>query len=376
MVTLTRSDAIDEVLTRVDTLGFEMGPGFTSHAPMGAEALVTLGYATDAVPWIDRYIREVPHFPRPEPTSSRVNPNDEADWRDALGRHERLADWVLLFEEEMENEPWADTLARWWPRLVDGFIGGLTHGLIRTAHAVRSLDAEPNPTPRLQRELARALAYMAVQYSPLPGRPEPTGNRSLSEAFAGLPIIPPSQVVGAGPQRRRGGRYGQEEGDALAEWQDAVNQLEPPADLDRALLSMSREAANILRDRAAIKPSPVQMIASVHVMTAPSAARMLLPHLPVETHAQTYARVWQVVAGLAAAFMVRKNDTSPRDDHGRQPLALDELRARAIDNRAAHAIKLTETCLRDYQDDPDPVYLFAAEDVLPRIIITDSTPGG
>jgi hypothetical protein len=47
-----------------------------------------------------------------------------------------------------------------------------------------------------------------------------------------------------------------------------------------------------------------------------------------------------------------------------------------MENGAAHAIKLTEACLRDYADNPDPVYLFTAEDVLPRIKATPSTPGG
>src|SRR6266403_1648721 len=137
MISQTRRDVVDEVLARVDNLGFEMGPGFTSHAAMGAETVVTLGFLDEAVPWIDHYIQEVPHFPRPEPSSVRIKPTDESDWRNELGNFERLGDWVELFEEVLENEPWTDALGRWWPRLVVGFLGGLTHGLIRTAHAVR-----------------------------------------------------------------------------------------------------------------------------------------------------------------------------------------------------------------------------------------------
>ena len=40
------------------------------------------------------------------------------------------------------------------------------------------------------------------------------------------------------------------------------------------------------------------------------------------------------------------------------------------------AIKLTEACIREYQDTLDPGYLFVAEDVVPHIRATDSTPGG
>lgn len=108
MIPQTRRDTIDEVLARVENLGFEMGPGFTSHAPMGAETVVTLGFLDEAVPWIDRYIQEVPHFPRPDPTSVRINANDESDWRNELGKFERLGDWVVLFEDALENEPWMD----------------------------------------------------------------------------------------------------------------------------------------------------------------------------------------------------------------------------------------------------------------------------
>lgn len=375
MPTLTRHDVMDEVRSRVETIGFEMGPGFTSHAPMAAEALVALGFKDEAIPWIDRYIAALPHFARVEPTPARIDAADEAEWRAAFGDHNRLGDWVNLFREEIENASWRDVLAHWWPRLLPGFLGGLTHGLIRTAHAVRTLADDPKPTQGHLRELCDAMAYMAAQYSPLPGEPATLGTRSLATALAKLPVLHPSQVIGAGVNRRRGGRFGPEEAESAADWVDAVNQLAPADDYDAALLALTHEAGNLLRRKAGTNPSPVQMIASVHVMTAPSAARMLLPHLPPGMHGQTYARVWQVAAGLAAAFILR-TETTPPDDLGREPLSLNELRTRAIESGAAHAIKLTEACLRDYRDEPDSVYLFTAEDVLPQIKATESSPGG
>src|SRR5436189_6128636 len=102
---VTRHDTIDEVLTRVDPIGFEIGPGFTGHAPMATEALITLGHLDEAVPWIDRYIREVPHHPRPEPTAGRIDPRAESDLRGALGDLGRLGDWEVLVRDETEAAP-------------------------------------------------------------------------------------------------------------------------------------------------------------------------------------------------------------------------------------------------------------------------------
>ncbi|HEY7061497.1 MAG TPA: questin oxidase family protein [Chloroflexota bacterium] len=375
MTTLTRNDVINEALARADDLGFEMEHGgFTSHAPMAAEALISLGHLAEAVPWIERYVCTVPHLERPAPTGRRIDPRAEADWCAALGDLERLGDWAVLFQEEMEDAPWAEVLARWWPRLLPGFVGGLTHGLIRTAHAVRSLAADPQPTARERRELSDALAYWSVRYTPLPGHAEPRGARSVADALAALPALPPREIIGA-QLRGLTGVTREDESGAWAGFDDAASALAPPADVDAALLALTRETADLLRNRAAVNPSPVQMIASVHTVTAPSAARMLLPHLPVETHLPTYARVWQTTAALAAAFTLHV-DAPARDDRERMPLSPAELDARAVENGAAHAIKLTEASLREYRDNPDPVYLFMLEDVLPHIRATPITPGG
>ena len=370
----TRHDTIEEVLSRLDEVGFEIGPGFTGHAPMAAEALVALGHPDTAVAWIDRYVCAVPHHPPPAPTGSRIDRRVEADWRAALGDLERLGDWVVLFQEELAEAAWPDVLARWWPRLLPGFMGGLTHGLIRTAHAVRSLTAEPSPTPREQRELCYALAYWAVRYTRVPGAPELQGTRSLPTALAALPTMPPREIIGAQLRNLGDGERADEDG-TWARFNAAVDELAAPADLDRALLTLTRETADRLRNRAAVNPSPVQMIASVHTVTAPAAARLLLPHLPPEMHQATYARVWQVTAALTAAFTAHLG-TPAHDDRDRVPLQPDELNARAVESGAAHAIKLTEACLREHRDNPDPVYLFALEDVLPHIRDTASTPGG
>ncbi|HEX6513076.1 MAG TPA: hypothetical protein VF157_12290, partial [Chloroflexota bacterium] len=117
------------------------------------------------------------------------------------------------------------------------------------------------------------------------------------------------------------------------------------------------------------------MIAAVHSLSAPAAARMLLPHLPAEQHRPTYAFVWQVVAALSAAFTAHL-PAPERHDEDRAPLSQTELQARGVEHGGAHAIKFTEACLREHQASGDPVYLFAAEEIVPVMRITDSTPGG
>lgn len=374
MATLTRSDTLEEVFSRIETLGYAMGSGgFTSHAPMATETLVALGYHQEAIAWLDRYMSSVPHAPRPERTAWPIDPNDEASWCEALGDHDRLADWVAMFDEELENESWSDVLARWWPRLVPGFLAGLTHGLIRTAHASRVLAGESNPSQRLRRELARGLGYLAARNSPLPGRPSLQGALGVREAIAGLPEVHPREVLGAGVERRSGGRHVTDEG--LEGFADAVNTLAAPADVDQALLDLTHETAGLLRNRAAADQTPIRMIAAIHSLTAPAAARMLLPHLPSEQRLPTYAFVWQVVAALSAAFTAHLPVPQRHDEH-REPLSEPELQGRALEHGGAHAIKFTEACLREHRASGDPVYLFAAEEIVPVMRITDSTPGG
>jgi hypothetical protein len=65
--------------------------------------------------------------------------------------------WEAYLDRELQEGLWRDLLARWWARLLPGIAAGSTHGVIRTAHAVRALGdgeapervAELGPRPRL-----------------------------------------------------------------------------------------------------------------------------------------------------------------------------------------------------------------------------------
>ena len=59
--------------------------------------------------------------------------------RPALGRFDRVGDWEHMFRRLLGVRPCHDVVAQWWPRVSPGLFSRLTHGLIRTAHAVRGV---------------------------------------------------------------------------------------------------------------------------------------------------------------------------------------------------------------------------------------------
>jgi hypothetical protein len=161
---LSYADAMCEALDRLRGVGYEHGSVLVNHAPMAAEALATLGYA-DAVPgWVD-YNLGIRHYHSPPQPRWWLSADDESDWRSALGDFNRVADWSAMFGRELSEQPWEAVLRTWWPRLLPGMSGVMTHGVIRTAHAVRSL-ARAAGDDRLQcTELAQGLGYWAARYA-------------------------------------------------------------------------------------------------------------------------------------------------------------------------------------------------------------------
>ena len=83
-------------------------------------------------------------------------------WEDALGDGARLPEWSALFTRSIEDEGWRPVVDRWVPRLMPALASALFHGVIRTAHAVRAIEAADTPARRA--ELARALGSWASWY--------------------------------------------------------------------------------------------------------------------------------------------------------------------------------------------------------------------
>jgi hypothetical protein len=313
--------AINEALDRLLHAGFFFGGrngfrGFAMHAPMGAEALATLGFCDQVPDWVDWYAKVRAISAAPEPIAA-IDRGDDADWRAALGQPSRLADWAALFRHEIDDAGWRTALATWWPRLMPGMLAGLTHGLIRTAHAVRSVASTQAPSTLQLHELANGLAFWAALYQP------PAGARATVTFTA-----------------------------ADARLEESV---------DAALTELSAECAG----RYAARPPGGNPVAPIHTITAPAALRMTLPHLPPELARPSYEAVRGICATLLRTYSSRGgpgSQTPPID--GDDPAVQTWIVHEAVATRDEHAIKISEAAAREYAAHPDPRYFAAAHHAL------------
>ncbi|MCC3777261.1 questin oxidase family protein [Streptomyces sp. UNOB3_S3] len=352
MPSISYSDALNDALDRMKDLGYERGQGvdLANHGPMGAEALALLGHGDEVSRWVERYRRAMEHH---EPPAARfpLDPADESSWRPALGAFHRAGDWEALFTRELAGADWREVLVRWWPRLLPGLFAGLTHGLIRTAHAVRGLYAAERPTGLQLDELARGLAYWAARFTELPGRPRLAGTYDLAGAIAALPRVPHD-----GPLRPEVPRQRLERLDRLPGYGEALQALAPDH-ADRLLSEMTLRFADVYLAHPEVFPVPL-----IHGVTAPAAARLVLPHLPPELHEPTLAALWQVHTAFLLVFTTGRRTEGGdawRAEAEAAP-ALPELAARAAEHGDEHVIKFTEACLREHALRPDPRYPAAA----------------
>src|SRR5436309_371650 len=175
-------DVIDAALERFAATGPEFGPGLSNHGPMAAEALVALGREDAVMPWAEWYAGRLQDHPQ---ARNRIAADE---WREALGDIGRAGDWDEFFRRELNERAWADVLGTWVKRLSPGIMAGATHGIIRTGHAVRSLDRGENQG-RID-ELAEALAYWAARYQELPTAATSARSRApIADALTSVPLV-------------------------------------------------------------------------------------------------------------------------------------------------------------------------------------------
>lgn len=344
---ITRIDALSDAHERLAGYAYVDGPGFAFHGPMGAEALSSAGYDELVAEWVEAY--KAGHEPiAAPPAHDRIDPDDEASWRPALGDPARVSDWAATFDRKLRDQPWPAVLQRWAPRLLPGYAGGLTHGLLRTAHAVRALPVEGPPPDLLLTELARGLAYWAATFTALPGRPELGGSLGLDEAIAAVPRPDePWTPIEAGTFARIG---------ELTAFPDAVAALGPPGDAGAALSDLTAAFCGLVLRKPAV------VIGPIHAVTPAAAMRTLLPYLPAPAVASAYAQLWHVGAAIVAGFAPPGGPVTPVEAGAPAP-APAEILARAAAHRDTHAVKFAEACVREHAIRPDPVYLLAAEHV-------------
>ena len=340
-------DGIDAALQIVHRNGPEYGPGASNHAPMAIEAMTAMGRGGGIIPWLEAYRAELDEAPR------SVAPIAPEAWREALSDPTRVADWVAFFDREIEQLGWRAAVALWVPRLAPALISRAAHGLIRTAHAVRSL-SNAETAPRLH-ELAQGLGYWASTWQTLPGEPAAfVAPRAPSQAVQGVQRLHDPGFVSQGLIWQTMLRVRDQ-----SDFADTINLAAPSESVSAFLSDLTQTAAHwYMSDRTA-------PFVFVHTVTAPSALRFILPYLS-DADARLAARyAWQACAAMYAWYMLEEPDRT-YDTDAESP-GRDDLIDRAIHAAGPHAIKFTEACLREYDLNPNPIYLHAAYDAPERI---------
>ncbi len=338
---------IDEMLDLLSFAGTELVNGNSNHGPMASEALFALGREDAVLPWVEGYRNRLTHRLPPS------LPIPRADWREYLGVRERLGDWIALFEDELSEAPWQEVVRLWAPRLAPAVMSAATHGLIRTAHAVRSLSSEE--TPQRKYELAQGLGYWAARYYTLPG--EPSASNAGHTPKAALDHVyrlhgPAFDGSGSIAEQIKGM-------EGHPEFASAIDLADASGYLSLFISNLTETFAGIYL------ASSKNLVAFVHTVTAPSALRMLAPYLDEDDARQAARYAWQACAAVYSWY----STVPPQDNSGLETPIEDkeELIDRAVAAGGAHSIKFTEACLREFALNPNPVYLAAARDASERV---------
>jgi len=340
-----QEDSLDEALALVSQRGPEFGGGLSNHGPMACEALVAMGRPASAVPFATKYARRLDAHP-----SERSRLSD-ADLRGAFGHPDRSGDLIAFFGRKIDEEGANETIRRYVPRLLPGLSAAGFHGLIRTAHAARSLGRSGSAIRRA--ELAEGLGYWAARYRELPSRDGELENKlPAARAIRRVDPIP--------PERRPRGSIAAAFAalDASPSFAPVLGLLDV-RDPGRALSEVTSLFARVFLASA----GQGNVIAFIHTVTGPAAVRLLLPHLPESEGPRAVRYAWQAAAGIYAAFA----GALPVAGLPSASATPDSLTDRAIATGDEHAIKLTEACLREHAIRPDPAYLLAARDASERL---------
>ena len=255
----------------------------------------------------------------------------------------RVRDWADFFANELADADWTVVANRWVPRLAPGTVGGV-HGAIRTAHAVRSIGGKV--TPERVQELAEGLGYWAAQYEELPRDNGAPKHLRPSEAIAVLEQLSVSDRTGWVRFTDPIGKL--VDLPSFASAVDLIDTTEPRAALADLALTFARI---LISNIATVNPR-----ALCHGLTGGVATALMLPHLSDESTEASLRYGWQTAAAFYCAIVLL-----PPAEHVAAPSeSVDEIIDEALACADEHGIKVTELCLRVYEQDPNPAYLAAA----------------
>jgi hypothetical protein len=345
---------VDDILDNALDIVFAAGQEHrgSTHVPMVAETLATLGRKDVIIGWVEQNLHDPGDGKNPQ-DFTRLGELSAQNWSEALGNERRRADWVEFFHQQISEGKWQTAVSVWTARLAPGIAAFAAHGVIRTAHAVRSLEGVESA--QRKRELAEGLGLWAATFQRLPETPaKERGTRKPSAALSRVEPLPQERV-------RRGNIVA-----ALTSLNDfpsfanVINQVDTSLDAASLLTDLTETFAGVYLANARDFAS---MITLVHAVTGTSAVRRLLPYVNAETGVSLLRYGWQLAAGL---YAIRGGALPGKLPDSRLPVK-DDLIDRAVKNSHAHPIKFTEACLREYAINPKPVYLFAAQHAIENL---------
>lgn len=348
----------DEALEQFHRHAPEWGGGFANHGPMVVEALATLGHPVLIPDFVWRYGPRLPVL-----AAGRVL--RETERAAALGKIEQVSDWIATFEAELarmregvragaDATDWPTLLRAGLPALLPGVFAGAFHGLLRVAHSVRALERETNPVR--VRELAHGLGYWAARFMKLPGEPGRAKQPGFGPAASlrAVPIVP--------TEKRREGLFFEQVAVLGADFVQTVEQIDVDTLSFHAFLTeLTREAARRYLENLGSR------IAYIHLLTGPSALRLLEKYLDRATQRVALGAVLQAALALHAVTKNLEAREVVQDDARRLAENPDELRYVAANTGEEHVIKFCEAALRENALAPDPNYLLAAADATLRL---------
>lgn len=289
---------------------------------MVVEAMIRRGHADQVDQWLDAYEERLD----PSPIAHR--PITQGEWSSALGDPSRLGDWIGFFENELADAPWEEVLARWWPRLLPGMAASATHSVIRVGHNVRTLRDLGTSELRLQ-EFARALAYWAGRWLPVPGEVVTNDGPNPATALARLPAL---GGEGSFPDLLQAlAEHPEWPACASTRLTDTHERVEPQL---KSLVS-----ASTLHYASHGHGEPLML---VHAATAPNAVLRVLPSLPHGLWPASLKAAWAAAAAITTLY----SPTDPcAEDLAPRVTDAEDLFARAVEHGDEHVIKMADTAL-------------------------------
>lgn len=322
---LQEGDSFDQVLDAIHRTGPDFDDGLSNHAPMAAEALEALGYSSRVVSFVNVYGENHDLEAPSDPDRNAIAP----------------------YEKDLSERSIREVIESAWVEASAGYVTAGFHGVLRTAHALRSLEREDTASRR--RELAHGLGYWSAVHRRLSGEPgsEPEAGFDVLQALAEVPLVPGNLRAGGG---------------LISDQLTAVDRY---ADFAATVMRVDVSALPVSETITQLAAAAARLfvadgggsIGYLHAVTGSSALRLFLPWLDETAQRIGLGYAFQAVAAVHATYGSAAGVPETISPAALDPEALFE---RARTSSDEHTVKLIEACLREHAIDPRPEFLAAA----------------